>query len=64
MQFRDEGYLPEALLELSGASGLVSWRSGNLFYREMVEYFELDDVNVSASTFNMEKLLWLTINIL
>ena len=25
----------------------------------MVEYFELDDVNVSASTFNMEKLLWL-----
>ena len=26
---------------------------------EMVEYFELDDVNVSASTFNMEKLLWL-----
>ena len=24
-----------------------------------MEYFELDDVNVSASTFNMEKLLWL-----
>jgi glutamyl-tRNA synthetase len=26
---------------------------------EMVEFFELNDVNVSASTFNMEKLLWL-----
>ncbi|VFS44537.1 Glutamyl-tRNA synthetase [Enterobacter cancerogenus] len=25
MQYRDDGYLPEALLELSGASGLGEW---------------------------------------
>ena len=59
MQFRDEGYLPEALLNYLVRLG---WSHGDqeiFTIDEMVEYFELDDVNVSASTFNMEKLLWL-----
>ena len=59
MQFRDEGYLPEALLNYLVRLG---WSHGDqeiFSLDEIVEYFELADVNVSASTFNMEKLLWL-----
>ena len=59
MQFRDDGYLPEALLNYLVRLG---WSHGDqeiFSLDEMVEYFELADVNVSASTFNMEKLLWL-----
>jgi glutamyl-tRNA synthetase len=59
MQFRDEGYLPEALLNYLVRLG---WSHGDqeiFSMDEMVEFFELNDVNVSASTFNMEKLLWL-----
>lgn len=59
MQFHDEGYLPEALLNYLVRLG---WSHGDqeiFSMDEMVEFFELNDVNVSASTFNMEKLLWL-----
>jgi glutamyl-tRNA synthetase len=59
MQFRDEGYLPEALLNYLVRLG---WSHGDqevFSLDEMVEYFELEDVNGSASSFNMEKLLWL-----
>jgi len=59
MQFRDDGYLPEALLNYLVRLG---WSHGDqeiFSIDEMIEFFELDDVNGSASTFNMEKLLWL-----
>jgi glutamyl-tRNA synthetase len=59
MQFRDDGYLPEALLNYLVRLG---WSHGDqeiFSIDEMIQYFELDDVNGSASTFNMEKLLWL-----
>jgi glutamyl-tRNA synthetase len=59
MQFRDEGYLPEALLNYLVRLG---WSHGDqeiFSIAEMIEHFELADVNASASTFNMEKLLWL-----
>lgn len=59
MQFRDDGYLPEALLNYLVRLG---WSYGDqeiFSVDEMVEYFRLEDVNVSASTFNTEKLLWL-----
>jgi glutamyl-tRNA synthetase len=59
MQFRDDGYLPDALLNYLVRLG---WSHGDqeIFSKdEMVEYFDLDHVNVSAATFNMEKLLWL-----
>jgi glutamyl-tRNA synthetase len=59
MQFRDDGYLPEALLNYLVRLG---WSHGDqeiFSVDEMVEYFQLEDVNVSASTFNTEKLLWL-----
>lgn len=59
MQFRDDGYLPDALLNYLVRLG---WSHGDqeiFTVDEMVEYFDLDHVNVSAATFNMEKLLWL-----
>ena len=59
MQFRDEGYLPDALLNYLVRLG---WSHGDqeiFSVDEMVEFFELHEVNVSASIFNMEKLLWL-----
>ncbi len=59
MQYRDEGYLPEALLNYLVRLG---WSHGDqeIFSREeMIELFDLGQVNVSASTFNTEKLLWL-----
>ncbi|MEC4747941.1 glutamate--tRNA ligase [Methylomicrobium sp. Wu6] len=59
MQFRDDGYLPEALLNYLVRLG---WSHGDqevFSVDEMVEFFELENVNVSASTFNTKKLLWL-----
>ncbi len=59
MQFRDEGYLPEALLNYLVRLG---WSHGDqeiFSIDEMVALFDLADVNGAASTFNMEKLLWL-----
>ncbi|MGR9013208.1 MAG: glutamate--tRNA ligase [Gammaproteobacteria bacterium] len=59
MQFRDDGYLPEALLNYLVRLG---WSHGDqeiFSVDEMIEHFALENVNVSASTFNTEKLLWL-----
>lgn len=59
MQYRNDGYLPEALLNYLVRLG---WSHGDqeLFsLDEMVELFQLEKVNVSASTFNTEKLLWI-----
>lgn len=59
MQYRNDGYLPEALLNYLVRLG---WSSGDqevFSLDEMLELFDLDAVNVSASTFNTEKLLWL-----
>jgi len=59
MQYRDEGFLPEALLNYLVRLG---WSHGDqevFSVDEMIELFDLDGCNVSASTFNPEKLLWL-----
>lgn len=59
MQYRDDGILPEALLNYLVRLG---WSHGDqeVFSREeMVELFRLEDVNRAASVFNTEKLLWL-----
>ncbi len=59
MQYRDEGFLPEALLNYLARLG---WSSGDqeiFSMDEMIALFELKNVNVAASTFNHEKLLWL-----
>jgi len=59
MQYRDEGFLPEALLNYLARLG---WSHGDqeiFSIDEMISLFELKNVNVAASTFNPEKLLWL-----
>lgn len=59
MQYRDDGYLPEALLNYLVRLG---WSHGNqeIFNRdEMINYFSLNVINKSASLFNNDKLLWI-----
>lgn len=59
MQYRDDGYLPEALLNYLVRLG---WSSGDqeIFTREdMINLFSLNAVSKSASSFNTDKLLWL-----
>ncbi|UMO86534.1 glutamate--tRNA ligase [Pectobacterium sp. PL64] len=59
MQYRDDGYLPEALLNYLVRLG---WSSGDqeiFSIDEMKSLFSLDAVNKSASAFNTEKLQWL-----
>ncbi|NGP53739.1 glutamate--tRNA ligase [Thioalkalivibrio sp. XN8] len=59
LQYRQEGYLPEALLNYLVRLG---WSHGDqeiFSVDEMIELFDIGDVNKSASSFNPEKLLWL-----
>ena len=59
MQYRDEGYLSEALLNYLVRLG---WSYGDqeiFSVDEMIELFDIADVNKAASVFNPEKLLWL-----
>src|SRR6202030_2459796 len=58
MQYRDEGFLPEALLNYLVRLG---WSHGDqeiFSVEEMVRLFDIADVNKSASAFNGEKLAW------
>ena len=58
-QYREEGYLPQALLNYLVRLG-CSHGDQELFSREeMVRLFDIADVNHAASTFNPDKLLWL-----
>ena len=59
LNYREEGYLPEALLNYLVRLG---WSHGDqeiFSIQEMTELFELDDINKSASSINPDKLLWL-----
>ena len=59
MQYRDQGFLPEALLNYLVRLG---WSHGDqeIFSRDdLIELFRIEDVNRAASTFNPEKLLWI-----
>ena len=57
--YRDQGYLPEALINYLVRLG---WSYGDqeiFAIDEMIRLFDIVDVNQSASIFNPEKLLWL-----
>ncbi len=59
LHYRDEGFLPEALLNYLVRLG---WSHGDqeiFSVEEMVRLFDIADVNKSASAFNGEKLAWL-----
>lgn len=59
MQYRDEGFLPHALLNYLARLG---WSYGDqeIFSREeLIKYFDLKNINRAPAAFNLEKLLWL-----
>jgi len=59
LQYRDEGYLPEALVNYLARLG---WSHGDdeVFpVAKLVEWFDLAHVSRSAAQFNPEKLAWL-----
>ena len=59
LDYREQGFLPEALLNYLVRLG---WSHGDqevFSIDEMVELFDIADVNASASSFNPDKLEWL-----
>jgi glutamyl-tRNA synthetase len=59
LQYRDDGFLPEAVLNYLVRLG---WSHGDqeiFSIEEMIRLFDIADVNKSASAFNLEKLSWL-----
>jgi glutamyl-tRNA synthetase len=58
-QYRDEGYLPEAMVNYLVRLGW-SYQDQEIFSREeLIEKFSMAHVGTSAAIFNPEKLLWL-----
>jgi len=59
LQYREDGFLPEALLNYLVRLG---WSHGDqeiFSINEMIEYFAIEDINRAPAAFNLEKLLWL-----
>jgi len=59
MEYKNEGYLPEALLNFLVRLG---WSHGDqeiFSLEEMIELFNPADINKSASAYNEEKLIWI-----
>ena len=59
MNYRDQGYLPEAVLNYLVRLG---WSHGDqevFTLDEMVQLFDIDDLNAKASALNVSKLDWL-----
>ena len=59
MQYRDDGYLPEALVNYLARLG---WSHGDveIFSREqLVEWFDFEHISKSPARFDPEKLAWL-----
>jgi glutamyl-tRNA synthetase len=58
MQYRDEGFFPQALLNYLLRLGW-SHEDQEIFSREeMINLFKIENVNGAPSTFNTKKLLW------
>lgn len=59
MDYREEGFLPEALINYLARLG---WSHGDqeiFTLDELIELFDIKDINHSASALNASKLLWL-----
>jgi glutamyl-tRNA synthetase len=59
MSYRDQGYLPEALLNYLVRLGWSHGDQEKFSVDEMIQLFDIQDVNKAASSFNTEKLQWL-----
>lgn len=59
LQYREDGILPEALLNYLVRLG---WSHGDqeiFSIAELIEYFDVKDINRAPAAFNLDKLLWL-----
>ena len=59
MQYRDDGYLPQAVLNYLVRLG---WSHGDqevFSVAEMIKLFDINDINKAPSAFNTQKLNWL-----
>ncbi|VVC76520.1 Glutamate--tRNA ligase [Aquicella siphonis] len=59
LQYREEGFLPEALLNYLARLG---WSHGDqeiFSMSELIEYFDIKDINRAPAAFNQDKLVWL-----
>lgn len=59
MEYREMGFLPEALLNYLARLG---WSHGDqeiFSIDELIQYFDMKDIQRSPAAFNMDKLLWL-----
>ncbi len=59
LQYRKEGYLPDALLNYLVRLG---WSHGDqeIFSRkQLIEYFDISDLNKAPAAINVDKLIWL-----
>jgi len=59
MEYKKEGYLPEALINFLVRLG---WSNGDqeiFSMDEMIKLFDPKNINKSASSYNLDKLLWL-----
>ncbi|WP_218355429.1 glutamate--tRNA ligase [Alteromonas lipotrueiana] len=59
MQYRDDGFLPQAVLNYLVRLGWAHGDQEIFSLSEMIEYFNLDAIGQSASAFNTDKLIWL-----
>jgi glutamyl-tRNA synthetase len=58
LQYRDDGFLPEGLLNYLGRLG---WSHGDqeiFSLEEMTRLFDINDVNKGAAALNVDKMLW------
>ena len=59
LQYREDGILPEALLNYLVRLG---WSHGDqeiFSIAELIEYFDVKDINRAPAAFNLDKLVWL-----
>jgi glutamyl-tRNA synthetase len=56
--YRQEGYLPEALMNFLVRLGWSHGDQEEFSIAEMIEYFDFDHVQKSSAVFNVEKLNW------
>lgn len=59
LQYKEEGFLPEALLNYLVRLGWSHEDQEIFTIQEMIDLFKLETVNSSPSTFNTEKLMWI-----
>ena len=59
LQYRDDGYLPEALRNYLVRLGWSSGDQETFSLEEMIEKFDITGVGRAASTFDVQKLRWL-----